>query len=157
MVLLAPHSEQMLSAAYLPVFCQACQQLHLEPVQPGQTPSCRACGKPAFILPGPTYVESDVPLFERVASAVSSVTLPRRTCEQIVAELRDAALRTAPELVLLRVVDFLPALHFLLPALYLQPTRPLDRVMMTRAGGMVQAIVSARLRELEGSQAQRAQ
>jgi hypothetical protein len=145
MVLLAPHSEQMLSAAYLPVFCQACQQLHLEPVQPGQTPT------------GPTYVESDVPLFERVASAVSSVTLPRRTCEQIVAELRDAALRTAPELVLLRVVDFLPALHFLLPALYLQPTRPLDRVMMTRAGGMVQAIVSARLRELEGSQAQRAQ
>jgi hypothetical protein len=144
----------MPSAAHLPVFCQACQQLHLEPVQPGQTPSCRDCGKPASILPGPTYIESDVALFERVASAVNSATLPRRTCEQIVAELRDATLRTAPELVLLRVVDFLPGLHFLLPALYLQPTRQLDRVMMTRAGGMVQAIVSARLRELEGPRAQ---
>jgi hypothetical protein len=41
----------------------------------------------------------------------------------------------------------------LLPALYLQPTRQLDRVMMTRAGGMVLTIVMARLRELEGSAA----
>jgi hypothetical protein len=108
-------------------------------------------------VPSPNYAESDVPLFERVASAVNPATLPRRTCEQIVAELRNAALRTTPELVLLRVVDFLPGLHFLLPALYLQPTRPLDRVTMTRAGGMVLAIVMARLRGLEGSQAQPAQ
>lgn len=144
----------MLSPAYLPVSCQACQQLHLEPVQPGQTPSCRDCGKAASILPGPTYVEGDVPLFERVAGAVPQGALTRRTCQQLVAELRDAFLRTAPESVLLRVVDSLPSLHFLLPALYLQPTRALDRVMMTRAGGMVLTIVTARLRELEGSPAQ---
>jgi hypothetical protein len=41
--------------------------------------------------PAQLNAESDVPLFERVASAVDPATLPRRTCEQIVAELRDAA------------------------------------------------------------------
>jgi hypothetical protein len=69
----------MLQPAYLPVFCKACQRLHLEPVQPGQIPSCRACGKAASILPAPTYVESDVSLFERVAGAVNQAALPRRT------------------------------------------------------------------------------
>lgn len=141
----------MVSAAYLPVFCRACQKLQLKPVAPGQTPSCSNCDEPASVLPGETYIESDVPLFDRVVTAIEHVTLSRRTCEQVAAELRNVALRTAPETVLLRVVDFLPSLHFLLPALYLQPTRQLDRVMMTRAGGMVLTIVMARLRELEGS------
>jgi hypothetical protein len=144
----------MVLAAYLPVFCKACQKLQLKPVEPGQMPSCNVCAKPAFVLPGETYAESDVPLFDRVVSAMNHVTLSRRTCEQVATELRNVALRTAPEAVLLRVVDLLPSLHFLLPALYLQPTRQLDRVMMTRAGGMALTIVTARLRELEGSGAQ---
>jgi hypothetical protein len=143
----------MVSAAHLPVLCKACQKLRLKPVEPGQTPICSDCDTPVFILPGETYVESDGPLFDRVVTAMNHATLSRRTCEQVAAELRNAALRTSPEAVLLRVVDFLPSLHFLLPALYLQPTRQLDRVMMTRAGGMVLTIVMARLRELEGSAA----
>lgn len=71
--------------------------------------------------------------------------------ERLVAELRDVALRgEAPEAVLLRIVDCLPALHFLIPALYLQTTLALERVLLVRATGMVRTIVAARLRDAEG-------
>jgi hypothetical protein len=144
----------MVAAAYLPVFCEACARIHLQAVHAGQTPTCRVCGASASVLPGETYAESDVALFERIEAAVHPVVLSRRSGERVVAELRDVALRAdAPESVLLRVVDFLPTLHFLIPALYLQPTPDLERVMMTRASGMLLTIVTARLRGLEGARA----
>ena len=76
--------------------------------------------------------------------------MSRRTAERVVAELRDVALRLeAPESVLLRVVDFLPTLHFLIPALYLQQTVALEKVLVVRACGMLLTIVTARLRDLD--------
>jgi hypothetical protein len=101
-------------------------------------------------LPGESYVESDVPLFERIEDAIRPLVISRRTAERVVTDLRDVALRAeAPEAILLRIVDFLPSLHFLIPALYLQPSLVLERSMLTRATGMVRTIVSTRLRELE--------
>jgi hypothetical protein len=151
---LQPLSNNMATAVYLPVLCEACGQMHLQAVQAGEAPSCRGCGGQACILPGQTYSESDVQLFGRIVTSLASVAISRRAGEEIVAELRNVALRTKPpESVLLRVVDFLPTLHFLLPALRLEPTTDLARAMMTRASGMVLSIVTARLRELEGARA----
>jgi hypothetical protein len=123
-------------------------------VQPGQIPTCRTCGGPTAILPGESYAESDTQLFERIEAAIRPVVISRRTAERIVSELRDVVLRgEAPEAILLRVVDFLPSLHFLIPALYLQPTLAQERALLSRATGMVQTIINARLRELNGLRA----
>jgi hypothetical protein len=144
----------MLAATYLPVLCGACAKIQLQCVQPGQMPSCRTCGGLTSILPGESYAESDVPLFERIETAVRPLIISRRTGERVVAELRDVALRAdAPESILLRVVDFLPTLHFLIPALYLQPTPALERALLGRATGMLLTIIAARLRDLEGARA----
>jgi len=46
-------------------------------------------------------------------------------------------------MVLLHVLDHLPGLHFLLPALQLQPSPALERALLLRATGMVLTIVVA--------------
>jgi hypothetical protein len=105
-------------------------------------------------LPGERYGESDVQLFERIETAIRPLVISRRTAERVVAELRDMALRVdPPESILLRVVDFLPALHFLIPALYLQPTMAQERALLGRATGMLQTLITARLQDLEGLRA----
>jgi hypothetical protein len=140
----------MATSPYLPVQCAACGKTQLAASQVGEVPSCRNCGAPTAFVPGESYTEADVPLFERIEAAIHPVPLSRRTAERVVTELRDVALRAeAPEAILLRIVDFLPSLHFLIPALYLQPSLLLERSMLARAAGMVRTIVSTRLRGLE--------
>jgi hypothetical protein len=135
---------------YLPVQCSTCGKVQLVACEAGQVPSCRGCSAPTAFLPGESYGETDVALFDRIEDAIRPLPLSRRTAERVVTELRDVALRTeAPEAILLRIVDFLPSLHFLIPALYLQPSMALERSMLARATGMVRTIVSTRLRELE--------
>jgi hypothetical protein len=96
------------------------------------------------VLPGQTYLESDSALFERIQVAVLATPLGRRTAEQVEKQLRDVAIRgDAPELVLLHVLDHLPGLHFLLPALQLQPSPALERALLLRATGMLLTIVVA--------------
>lgn len=144
----------MVAATYLPVQCASCAKIALLAAQPGQIPTCRTCGGPTAILPGESYAEGDIQLFERIEAAVRPLVISRRTAERIVAELRDIALRAeVPEAILLRVVDFLPSLHFLIPALYLQPTLAQERALLGRATGMVQTIINARLRDLDGRRA----
>lgn len=144
----------MVAATYLPVSCRACAKIHLQAVQAGQTPSCRTCGATSAIVPGECYGESDVQLFERIETAIRPLVISRRTAVRVVAELRDMALRVdPPESVLLRVVDFLPTLHFLIPALYLQPTVAQERALLGRATGMLQTLITARLQDLEGLRA----
>jgi hypothetical protein len=150
----AATKQHMVAASYLPVICAACAKIQLQSMQPGQTPSCRTCGGITSVLPGERYAESDTALFERIETAVRPLVISRRTAERVVAELRDVALRAgAPEAILLRVVDFLPTLHFLIPALYLQPTPALERALLGRAAGMLQTIIAARLRGSECSRA----
>lgn len=139
-----------MTSPYLPAQCGTCGKIQLVPSHVGEVPSCRGCGAQAAFLPGESYAESDVQLFERIEAAIRPLVISRRTAERVVAELRDVALRAeAPEAILLRIVDFLPSLHFLIPALYLQPSLVLERTMLARATGMVRTIVSTRLRELE--------
>ena len=134
----------MNTAQYLPVWCGVCARAQLQRVQPGDVPKCRSCGVPTSVLPGQIYVEGDVALFERIHAAVLATPLGRRTAERVEKELRDVAIRgDAPEAVLLRVLDHLPGLHFLLPALQLQPSPALERELLLRATGMLLTVVTA--------------
>jgi hypothetical protein len=134
----------MSTAQYLPVWCGACGRAQLQRVPPGDVSNCRSCGVPTSVLPGQTYVEADAALFERIQAAVLATPLGRRTAEQVEKELRDVAIRgDAPEAVLLHVLDHLPGLHFLLPALQLQPSPALERALLVRATGMLLTIVVA--------------
>lgn len=139
-----------MASSFLPVQCRSCSKLELALARPGQVPSCRKCGEPVVFLPGASYLETDIPLFERIEDAIRPLIISRRNAERVVAELRNVALRAeAPESALLRVVDLLPSLHFLIPSLYLQPALAVERSKLGRAAGMVLTIMSARLRELE--------
>lgn len=142
----------MRTAQYLPVWCVACARAQLQPVSAGDVSKCRTCGASTTVLPGQTYAESDVALFERIEQAVRVTPLGRRTAEQVEKELRDVAIRgDAPEVVLLHVLDHLPGLHFLLPALQLQASPALERALLLRATGMLLTIVSARREQLRSA------
>lgn len=137
---------------YLPVQCGSCEKVQLLAARVGAVPSCRSCGGDTAVLPGQSYVAEDEALFTRIEGAIEPVALKRRSAEQIVATLRGVALRgESPEKALLAVVDHLPSLHFLLPALTLDPgaARAVQRSTLGRAAGMVLTIVAARLRRLE--------
>jgi hypothetical protein len=126
-----------------------CARARLEQLPPGNESKCRSCGVATSVLPGQAYSENDVELFERVEAAVQATPLGRRTAEHVERELRDVGIRgEAPEAVLLRVLDHLPGLHFLLPALQLQTSPVLERALLLRATGMLLTIVSARLGQL---------
>jgi hypothetical protein len=145
-----PLSERMTDAAWLPISCARCARVQLQLVQPGDVPTCRSCGAYSTVFPGATYLESDVPLFDRIEAAIRPLNISRGVAERVLQELRDVARRTnAPESVFLQIVDFLPPLHFLIPALRLEQPGPRERQVLTRATGMVLTIVSSRLRALE--------
>jgi hypothetical protein len=93
-----------------------------------------------------------VDLFERIAAVVSSDLVSERVARRIVAELRTTqAGADGQQRVLLRIVDDLPGLEFLVPALSFRPTTLADRAQMVRASGMLLTIVSARARQLESA------
>jgi hypothetical protein len=142
----------MNASRFLPVQCVSCAATYLTPVGVQHVTTCRNCGDVASVLPGEAYGEQDVPLFERVEAATRSVVVSRRQAERIVEELTGITTRSErPEAVLLRVVDFVPSLHFLMPALQL--FKPSERVPLLRAAGMLRSIFAARLRRLERPQA----
>jgi hypothetical protein len=102
------------------------------------------------VVPGESYGGEDVPLFERLAAAVESDLRSDRVARKLTAELRDARIgREAPEATLLRLMDELPGLRFLIPALYPRRMTLADRAQMVRALGMLRALVGARLRQME--------
>lgn len=142
----------MSTARYLPVWCTVCARARLQQLPPGNESKCRSCGAATTVLPGQAYDESDVALFDRVQVAVQATPLGRRTAEHVESELRDVGIRgEAPEAVLLRVLDHLPGLHFLLPALQLQASPVLERELLLRATGMLLTIVTARLNKLQSA------
>lgn len=113
-------------------------------------PSCRNCGAASTVLPGASYEEADVALFDRIEEAVRTPQVTRNVAQRVLGELRDVALRSeTAESVLLRVVDLIPTLQFLIPALHRGRTPPPPRQSLTVATGMLTTIVGARLRQLE--------
>jgi hypothetical protein len=134
---------------YVPVLCSSCLRSHLLPAASGEGLTCRECGGAASVVPSETYGEDDILLFERVSAAVHS-DLTARAAQDIVAELRDGRGRSESlAAILLRVVDDLPGLRFLIPALYPPRFRHVHRLQMARAMGMVLTLVAARLRRFE--------
>src|SRR5689334_5697374 len=139
-----------MDTAYLPISCRCCTRVQLQAVAPGQVPTCHSCGAPCTVLPGATFAEADRPLFERIEQSVRRLHISRRSAEQVAWELRDVGKRSAaPEAVLLRVIDLLPTLDFLLPVLRWESVPGVDQQELTRATCMLATIVSARLRDLE--------
>lgn len=125
--------------------------MSLQPATSDGRPICRKCGAVASVLPGPLYNTDDESLFDQVAAAVGSNLSSERIGQRIVAELRNAEARTdAVQRVMLRVVDDLPALGFLVPALSFRPTTVARHQYMLRASGILLTIVTARVRQLEG-------
>lgn len=140
----------MEAAIYVPVSCGVCAVQALQPVATGVVPRCRGCGAPAAVLPGATYTEADVPIFDRIEAAVRLDLKSARVGRRLVAELRHATSAAEdPESILLRVVDELPTLSFLLPALCLKPTTRQDRLALMRSTGMMVTILEARSQKLE--------
>jgi hypothetical protein len=138
------------SQVYLPVLCSVCLRSYLLPAASGEGLSCE-CGGTASVVPSETYGAEDIPLFERVSAAVHS-DLIAQTAQDIVADLRDLRGKTdSLDSILLRVTDDLPGLRFLIPALYPKQLRPVHRVQLARALGMVLTLVSARLRRFEAN------
>ena len=137
---------------WLPALCSACSLTRLLPVEPGQvrTEPCRSCGGQCSVLPGEMYAENDAPLFARIEASLRAMVLSPRTLQQVLAQVKNVTGRAgSPEQALLRVIDILPPLHFLLPELGLESRPARERTHSMRACGMVMAIVGARLRRLE--------
>ncbi len=142
----------MSALRFLPVQCEACDATYLERLGPDGVTTCRECGGLASVLPGEAYAEDDVPLFERIEAATKSVVFSQSKAQRLVDELRGVTTRAeAPEVVLLRVLDFVPTLYFLVPALHL--FNPSERQPLLRASGMLLSIFTARMRRLERQQA----
>ena len=136
----------------LPVHCEGCDSTYLAAVGSEHVATCRDCGSVVTVLPGEAYSESDVPLFNRIEAATKGVVMSQRRAERIVEELIGITTRQErPEAVLLRVLDFVPTLYFLVPALHL--FKPSERPPLLRASGMLLSIFTARLRRLERLQA----
>lgn len=126
--------------------------IRLTAATPGAVPSCRGCGAPTTILPGAAYSREDVELFEELDAAVRSDLTSEQAGRRLGRELRAAGSSVdVAERTLLRLVDDLPRLRFLLPALRLKPTSLQDRALMARALGMIEMILNARTSLLEHS------
>jgi hypothetical protein len=95
------------------------------------------------VLPGESYHAGDVSCFERIERIVAAGRLPERVWTRLWATLSNVPERARrPDVLLLPVVDELPALQFL------QQEGFADRSRLTRAVGMLLVVISARLRFL---------
>jgi hypothetical protein len=134
----------------LPALCTSCLRSCLLPAASDEELFCRKCGGAANVVPGETYGEGDIPLFERVSAAVESHLRTARAAQKIVTELRDARRRSdPPEAILLRVTDDLPGMEFLIATLHSKRITPAHRIQMARGLGMVLTLAAARLRCFE--------
>lgn len=112
--------------------------------QPARCPFCNELGA---IIPGESYQADDVVLFERIESIVHVRQLTRVTSHGLWATLSNVSERARrPDLLLLPVVDAMPALQFI------QESFARDRAQLARAAGMILAAVTAHLRALEARQ-----
>lgn len=104
---------------------------------------CPYCHGAACVVPGESYQSGDVARFERIESIVRGAQLPERVWTRLWATLSNVPERARrPELLLLPVIDELPALQFL------QHEGFRDRARSIGAVGMLLVVISARLRFL---------
>lgn len=133
-----------MSEMLVPAACDACERVWLARSTGAST--CPHCHGPARIVPGESYQPGDVPNFERIENAVRAARLPERVWTRLWATLSNVPERARrPEVLLLPVIDELPALQFLMQEGFR------DRSRLTGAVGMLLVVISARLRFLAGA------
>jgi hypothetical protein len=132
-------------AQYLPVSCRSCGRAGLAEVRAESDVTCQRCGARASIVPGEAYQERDAALFDQLEDVVHDAQLSEPDASQVAALLTDVSKRTrAPELVMSRVLAFLPKLTFL------SATPPAERSRLVRALGMLLPIIGTRFRHPRG-------
>jgi hypothetical protein len=137
-----------MSTLHLPTTCDSCDRTWLAPHDSAQVATCPACNEPAHVVPGETYRAEDVALFEKIESTMREADLAESTSRRLWAILSNVSDRgRRPELLLLPVVDTLPALHFVSDHL------SEDRAQLARTLGMILVVVTAHLRVLEARHA----
>lgn len=131
-----------MSDLYLPGACKSCHRMALLQVVAYQAGPCPHCGSTVRIAPGQVYRADDVPLFQRIESLVHATELSREDGGRVVDVLSDGVKRTRnPEHSLLKVIDVIPKLRFLLTG------TPGDRMHLARAAGMILTIVASETRQ----------
>jgi hypothetical protein len=128
-------------AEYLPTYCETCVRTSLSGLQAEGGTSCPRCGAPTTIVPGEIYHVHDLALFAQIEAEVHAARLSRQEARVLAGELTSVTRMASPERVLLRMLDFVPSLRFLLD----------DRTRLIRATGMFSTIVATQLRHLEKS------
>ncbi|HXK20041.1 MAG TPA: hypothetical protein VNG33_19655 [Polyangiaceae bacterium] len=130
-----------MTAQYLPTACKSCGRAALAPIHLGVEPTCQRCGARARVVPGEAYQERDIALFEQLEMLVYGAELSAQDTQVVSILLSDVADRTkAPDLVVARLLRFLPGLAHLTPPL------PEARPDLAHALGMLLPIVGTRFR-----------
>jgi hypothetical protein len=134
----------MRSAPHLPTACDRCDRAWLARPDFDQIGTCPFCDGPADVVPGESYDEADVALFETIASIVHDEQLSRVASHRLWATLSNVSERgRRPDRLLLPVVAAIPALQFVQEAFVRQ------RTQLARAAGMTLVAITAHLRALE--------
>jgi hypothetical protein len=128
-------------AAYLPVYCSSCAQASLSLFNEPEAEHvrCSFCESTARVVPGPLYGDGDWLAFAEIDKAVAEAELSGVEASQLVGQLQDLLdLQTAPQAIVQRMLELLPALVGVRPALVNRLPRGI-RMLMT--------LLSARTRE----------
>jgi hypothetical protein len=96
------------------------------------------------VVPGEVYRAEDKELFDRIASAVFASQPSERVCQRLWVLLSDVAERSRrPDMLLLKAIDEVPALQFLIESF------ADDRTQLARAIGMSLAATTTHVRAHE--------
>jgi hypothetical protein len=134
----------MSTAMYLPITCDTCDKTWLAGLHSEQVATCSACHQPARVVPGETYRAEDVQLFEKIESAIRAAQLSEPASRRLWATLSNVSERARrPELLLLPMVDAVPALHFV------SEEFSDNRAQLARVVGMILVVITAHLSVLE--------
>jgi hypothetical protein len=136
----------MLLTPYLPTACNECNRAWLAPPIFDRAATCQFCEGPAHVVPGEAYRADDIPLFDRIESAISAAQPSEQLSRRLWVTLSNVPQRSRrPEDLVLAVVEAIPGLQFLLDGF------ANDRAQLGRGVGMILAVLTTHLCTFEGS------
>jgi hypothetical protein len=107
--------------------------------------TCQFCQRLAHVVPGESYRAEDIPLFDRIESAISAAQPSEELSRRLWVALSNVSQRSRrPEDLVLVVVDAIPGLQFLIDAF------AKDRAQLGRGVGMILAVLTTHLCTFEG-------
>ena len=145
LTLTSPCTDMPPLTPYLPTACYECGRTWLAPPTFELPSMCQFCQGSAHVVPGESYRAEDIPLFERIESAISAEQPSEPLSHRLWVSLSNVSERwRRPEALVLVASDAVPGLQFLIEAF------ANDRTELARAIGMVVAVLAARLHSIEG-------